>query len=123
MSGIGKGLGFAGLCFAAMAPCLVLAQDATSCLKLSRTSEGRNGIMNTCTKPVRYAFCGSDAGVNEPVGVCGRDIGGSLLAPGQTTGLTQGNHSVRYYYLGCFSPYTPLQVRWTGSQLTGKCER
>jgi hypothetical protein len=63
-------------------------------------------------------------GLHEIVAVCGRDIGGSLLAPGQVIGLTQGagGSRVTYYYMGCYHPYVPFQVQFTGRGLVGNCE-
>lgn len=104
-------------------PATALAQNATHCLSLTETATGANAITNTCSQAVRYVFCGSDAGVNELVGVCGRDIGGSLLAPGQTTGLTQGRERVRYFYFGCTAPMRPVDVEWTGSSIRARCQR
>jgi hypothetical protein len=97
--------------------------SASQCLRLV-SKDNRNAIANTCSRPVNYAFCGTDVGVGESVGVCGRDIGGSLLAPGQVSGLTQGTGGSRvtYYYMGCFSPYIPFNVSFTGRGLSGECE-
>jgi len=112
--------------------CLVLSSASTfadysdeyahECLQLVTNSSG-NAITNRCGRAVNYAFCGTDAGTGEVVGVCGRDIGGSLLRPGQVINLTQARHRVYYYYFGCYAPYMTYEVRFTGNGLRGKCYR
>jgi len=92
-------------------------KNATQCLKITQTKEGLNAITNACSSKVAMVFCGTDAGVHEIIGVCGKDIGGSHVDPGEISQLTQGRSRVQYYFIGCFWPYIPWETKWTGRGL------
>lgn len=84
---------------------------------------GRSQVQNTCGKPITFVFCGTDSGHHlTNVGVCGRDLGGGMLRPGESRALTQSTEpGVRYFFAACYTPDHPLSAAWTGSSIRANC--
>ncbi len=100
-------------------------QDATRCLSITKDSDGSSAIRNSCAKRVHFSFCGTDSGDGELVGICGKDVGGSVIEPGQIISLTQGRQAgVIYHWVACYWPYSPYDVKTNATGLYGgRCVR
>lgn len=105
-------------------------QIANQCVQLLEadpyhSGTRQNSLRNNCNRTVWVAYCGLDAhsgAYTAGIGVCGRQVGGFMLNPGQVAGLTQENVRTTYYWVACFDPYEPVGVTFTGSGIkAGRC--